>query len=134
MPDEIAHELHWALARSVLHAAGLPDDCDSCRGTRICSDPVTLSAEGDLLGYDLPGALRWPRCPGSYACLRQVGQDARPLDEALAWLVERGVHRHPDLGSGAAMMYREYIANRTIGRSLLKARSYAEIRRKRGQP
>jgi len=90
---------------------------------RACDEPVVLTEKGDLVTIpEYPGVVRWPACPVSYGCLRRMGEDARPLDQALDWLLARGAHRHPALGSGAALLYRERLATRTLGRTMLKVR------------
>lgn len=111
----------------------MPRDCDECGGHYGCDSPSVLTSDGDVVRIsDMPGVAVWPGCPTRHARLRWVGNAALPLDAALSWLVARGAHRHPHLGSGAAEIYREYLAQRRLGAIMIKARAYAES--KRGRP
>lgn len=134
MPSEVTHELHWALLRGVLHEAGVPDDCDECRGFYGCDVATVLTVDGDVVRVDdMPGVVSWPQCPMRYARARETGGDLLTLDAALRWLVARGVHRHPALGAGAASLYREYLSQRRLGRTMIRVRHAAEAERQRGR-
>ena len=88
---------------------------------------MVLTAFGKLDDkLDHPDAvISWPKCPSSYLCLREWGQDKLPLSDIIEWIVERGEHRAKNYPASASRVVREFLAIRDKPDILWKA-FYAE--------
>ena len=90
---------------------------------RACHEAVHLTSNGEATpNPHEPGiVIRWPGCPLRWYRLRQLGPDVTTLAGILEWRVERGDHRAPYLGAGAARLYREYLKVRELPEGLRAA-------------